>query len=156
MVDRGTRDRPVGHGGGESACHELLPAPVLAAASGVKAPSPHGTIPPDLSHFGPHEPCSARCSRWRAVANRRGCQGQPSAPGASPEFRRPGAEPGLVTWPAVPSARSLIRPGAGVHGPAGISLPGSPRAWVTVPLIAGILPSPLVISPLASSGPGHG
>src|SRR5215472_11306169 len=147
MVDGGTWDRPVGHRGSHGARHELLPPPGVATAGGVKTPAPHGAVPLDLGHFRLHKHYSTWCSRCRAVASRRGCQGQPSAPGASPGFRRPGAEPVIVAWAEFPSAMWPVWPGAGVSLPAGRSLPGSSWACVRVPLIAGILPSPLVISP---------
>ena len=124
MVDRGAGDRPVGRWGSQGACHELLPAAGLAAASGVNAAAPHGAVPLDLGHLGSHEPCAVPCRRCRAVASWRGCQGHPSAPGASPGLRRPGGGPVPVPWPEVVSAG----PGASVSLPAGSSLPGVPRA----------------------------
>lgn len=104
-------------------------------------------------HFGPHEHYAISCPRCRAVASRRGCQGQPEAPGASPGLRWPDGEPVLVPWPEVPSAGWPVRPGAVMHLPAEMSLSASSRACVRVPLIGRILPRPLVISPLARSGP---
>ena len=98
-------------------------------------------------HFGPHEHYAISCPRCCAVASRRGCQGQPNAPGASPGLRRPDREPVLVPWPEVPSAGWPVRPGAVIHLPAEMSVSASSRACVRVPLIGGILPSPLVISP---------
>jgi hypothetical protein len=52
-----------------------------------------------------------------------------------------------VPWPEVPSAGWPVRPSAVMHLPAEMSLPASSRACVRVPLMEGILPSPLVISP---------
>jgi len=54
MIDGVARNRPVGHRGSQGACHELVPVPGVAAASGVNHPAPHGAVPFDLGHFGPH------------------------------------------------------------------------------------------------------
>jgi hypothetical protein len=147
MVDRRSGNRPVRHRGSQSACHELLPAPGVAAASGVNTPAPPGAVPLDLGSRGSHEHYAISCPRCRAVASRRGCQGQPNAPGDSPGLRWPGGEPVLVPWPEVLSAGWPVRPGAVIHLPAEMSLSASSRACVRVPLMGGILPSPLVISP---------
>ena len=88
--------------------------------------------------------------RCLAVASRRGCQGQPNAPGASPGLRRPSGEPSPL--PPVPSAEWPVRPNAGVYLPADMPWQAPSRACVRVPPMAGILPSLLVISPLARSG----
>lgn len=49
--------------------------------------------------------------------------------------------------PPVPSVGWPVRPDVGVYLPADMSLPASSRACVRVPLMRGILPSPLVIGP---------
>jgi len=49
--------------------------------------------------------------------------------------------------PPVPSVGWPVRPDGGVYLPADMSLPASSRACVRVPLMRGILPSPLVIGP---------
>ena len=87
MVDGGAGNRPVRHRDSHSACHELLPAPSVATASGVDHPAPHSAVRFDLRYFDRRKHSATPCPRCRAVASRRGCQGQPRAPGASPRPR---------------------------------------------------------------------
>jgi hypothetical protein len=58
--------------GAASACDELLPAPGVATASGLKHLALHARVPLDLGHLDPHEPSLACAAARRGTARRPG------------------------------------------------------------------------------------